>query len=86
MCLFLCVLAAVWGARVEAVVVQQGVHGSKAAQDSCYQGELSTWHQGKMCFSPIRLCLEIIVFICVFCFSNHHVCKWLVRQVSLGNN
>lgn len=53
-----------------------------AAQNSCYQGELDMWNEGKMCFRPVRLWLEITsppVF-----FSNNHVSK-LVRQMCLSN-
>lgn len=42
---------------------------ARAAQNSCYQDELDTWNEGKMCFSPFRLWLERTSF------TNNHVSK-----------
>lgn len=86
MCVSVCVSCCLGGLMLRQLFYSRVFMAASAAQDPCYQGELSTWHQGKMCFNPFRLCLEIIVFTCVFYFSNHYGCKLLVRQVSLGNN
>lgn len=55
----------------------------RAAQNSCYQGELNMWNEGKMCFSPLRLQLEItsssVFFLSVITMSVNSTCK---RDVS----
>lgn len=51
---------------------------ARATQNSCYQGELDAWNEGKMYFSPFRLWLEItspVFSLSVITMSVNSTCK-----------
>lgn len=52
---------------------------ARATQNLCYQGELDTWNEGKMYFSPFRLWLEItsspVFSLSVITMSVNSTCK-----------
>ena len=52
---------------------------ARAAQHLCYHGELGSWGDGKMCFSPFRRWLEItslpVFSLSVITMSVNSACK-----------